>query len=325
MASIIQRRKAGIDYYYLYHDSRGGSRRQYEKYLGSSMPPDIDKRKGNFMLRILRGKWEPKLEIIRSGLARKRAFIPQTILEKNLDAFAVRFTYNTQRMDGSTLSLKDTALLLADGIIPAGRPIVDVLEAEAPRTVFLDAIKEGYMTRNRVMERHRRLFECTKKDIAGKIRNHNVTVRRSGLVPPSHNAAGMPVGEFFEWYETSKGNLNPVDLAALVRLKFVTIRPFGDGNGRISGLMMNHVLHRSGYLMLDIKHGDRRSYYAALARSQTEDVDRPFLRWFMRRYLRMHANCLRHGGSHQYPHARPPAKPPWALFEAAISSPNKTS
>ena len=82
--------------------------------------------------------------------------------------FAVRFTYNTQRIEGSTLSLKDTARLLEDGITPASRPVDDVREAEAHRTVFLDAIREGGLSRDRVVEWHRRLFGDTKEDIAGK-------------------------------------------------------------------------------------------------------------------------------------------------------------
>ena len=292
MVSIVRRKKAGIDYYYLYHDSKGDERRQYEAYLGKSIPPDIDAKKNAFMLKILRQKWEPKLEIIRRRFARERASMPQTVREKNLDAFAVRFTYNTQRIEGSTLSLRDTALLLADGITPTNRPIVDVLEAMSHRTVFFDAIKAEHMTQSRVTEWHRRMFEGTKKDIAGKIRNYNVIVSRSEFVPPPHHAVGILVGEFFGWYQANMKQMNPVELAALVHLKFVTIHPFGDGNGRISRLMMNHVLHRSGYPMLDIDYRDRRSYYAALERSQTEAVDWPFLQWFMRRYLRMHARYL---------------------------------
>ena len=289
MVSIVKRRKANSDYYYLYHDSRGTARRQYEEYLGKSIPPDVEERKNGFMLRILRGGWEPKLSIIHDRFERERASMPRTILEKNLDAFAVRFTYNTQRIEGSTLSLKDTTLLLEDGITPAGRPIADVLEAAAHRIVFLDAIRDDDLSRDRVVEWHRRMFGGTKEDIAGKIRDYDVRVGQSEFVPPLHSAVGALVGLFFEWYEASRKVLHPVELAALVHLKFVTIHPFGDGNGRISRLMMNHVLHRSGYPMMDIEYRDRRSYYGALERSQTRAADWPFLRWFVGRYLRMHS------------------------------------
>ena len=100
------------------------------------------------------------------------------------------------------------------------------------------------------------------------------------------------IKDFFEWYEANSETLSPVELAALVHLRFVTIHPFGDGNGRISRLMMNHVLYRAGYPMTDIEYRDRRSYYNALERSQTGD-DLPFLRWFMKRYIRVHERYRR--------------------------------
>lgn len=286
MVSIVKRHRGSGDYYYLYHDYKGDVRRQYEEYLGKSIPPDVDERKNDFMLRILRSKWEPKLDRIRVNFERDNASMPQTILEKNLAAFAVRFTYNTQRIEGSTLSLKDTALLLEDGITPVNKPISDVLEAMSHKSVFFDAINEMNMTWDRVAEWHRNQFEVTKKDIAGKIRDYNVRISQSKFMPPSHRSLGTLVGAFFDWYERNKSELNPVELAALVHLKFVTIHPFGDGNGRISRLMMNHVLYRSGYPMLDIRYGDRRSYYNALERSQTKSADWIFLQWFMKRYIR---------------------------------------
>lgn len=289
MVSVRRKRKAGSNYYYLYYDSkRGGTRRQYEEYLGRAIPPDVKDRERNFMLRVLRKEWEPKLEIIRDSFASWRASMPQTVLEKRLGAFAVRFTYNTQRIEGSTLSLKDTMLLLEDGIAPT-RPAVDVREAEAHRTVFFDAIREECMSMDLVMGWHRRLFEGTKEDIVGKIRDYNVRVSQSKFTPPQHQAVGGLIKDFFEWYNADKGVLNPVELAALVHLKFVTIHPFGDGNGRMSRLMMNHVLYRSDYPMMDIEYRNRRSYYNALERSQTREDDLPFLRWFVTRYLRAHA------------------------------------
>ena len=289
MVSVRRRRKAGNDYYYLYYDSRGGARRQYEEYLGRAIPPDVKERKRIFVLRVLRGEWEPKLEIIRDSFAVWRASMPRTAQEKSLGAFAVKFTYNTQRIEGSMLSLKDTSLLLEDGITPTSRPIVDVREAEAHRTVFLDAIREKCLSMDLVLGWHRRLFEDTKKDVAGKIRDYNVGVSQSKFAPPPHQAVGGLIKDFFEWYDADKAALNPVELAALVHLRFVTMHPFGDGNGRVSRLMMNHVLYRSGYPMMDIEYRNRKSYYNALERSQTREDDLPFLRWFMTRYLRAHA------------------------------------
>jgi Fic family protein len=70
-----------------------------------------------------------------------------------------------------------------------------------------------------------------------------------------------------------------------VHLKLVTIHPFNDGNGRISRLMMNFVLHKHGYPMLNITYEKRASYYNALERSQTKKQEHIFLQWFFNRYL----------------------------------------
>ena len=99
--------------------------------------------------------------------------------------------------------------------------------------------------------------------------------------------------EFFEWYNKNKDKLNPVELAALVHLKFVSIHPFGDGNGRISRLMMNFVLQKHNYPMLDIPYEKRNSYYTALERSQIKRDNAPFLNWFFRRYLKEYGKLLK--------------------------------
>ena len=90
----------------------------------------------------------------------------------------------------------------------------------------------------------------------------------------------------------NKIKLNPVELAALVHLKFVTIHPFGDGNGRTTRLMMNHVLNKFDYPLLDIDYDDRRSYYNALEKSQTKDDELPFLKWFIKQYFKTYKNYL---------------------------------
>ena len=290
MVSVIRRRKGNGHYYYLYHDSKGKERRQHERYLGTKIPPDIGERKRAFALEIRRREWVPILDAIRESYERTNRSIPRPIREKNLRAFAVTFTYNTQRIEGSALTLKDTALLLEDGITPSNRPTADVREAEAHQRVFLNAMGENEgMSLEQVTEWHKMLFAGTKSEIAGMIRDYDVGIGQSKFKPPPHASVGILVRQFFEWYEVGKTDVNPVELAALAHLKFVTIHPFGDGNGRISRLMMNHVLHWSGYPLLDIGYEDRRSYYNALERSQVSSDDMPFLQWFMKRYFKAHA------------------------------------
>ena len=80
-----------------------------------------------------------------------------------------------------------------------------------------------------------------------------------------------------------EAKLNSIELAARAHYKFEKIHPFGDGNGRIGRLMMNHILWQSGYPMIILEYSKRRSYYKALQR--TEDG---FVNYFFRRYLAVH-------------------------------------
>lgn len=291
MASVVRRTRRGRAYYYLYHDSRGSRRRQREQYLGTSIPSDIDEKKKAFEYCMFAEEWTPVLESIQRGHAREEARIPEPARQKALGEFAVRFTYNTQRIEGSTLTLMDTALLLQDGITPANRPMGDVREAEAHQELFLRMVREKRdLTAAGVKSWNRRLLEGTKPGVAGVLRGHDVRIGRSRFVPPPHAAVGILFREFFRWYRANKSN--PALLAALVHLKFAAMHPFSDGNGRVSRLMMNCVLNLHGYPMLDIGYEDRRPYYAALERSQTADDQMPFLKWFVRRYLRANKKHL---------------------------------
>ena len=107
-----------------------------------------------------------------------------------------------------------------------------------------------------LLEWHRILLKETKADIAGKIRKHQVAISGSKFMPPFPAEVYPLLREFFSRYEKNKSKLHPVELAALVHLKFVTIHPFSDGNGRISRIIMNFVLHKKDtlcwtYLMLE--------------------------------------------------------------------------
>ncbi|MDE1828705.1 MAG: Fic family protein [Thaumarchaeota archaeon] len=79
----------------------------------------------------------------------------------------------------------------------------------------------------------------------------------------------------------------------ITHLKFVTIHPFGDGNGFMTSLDTNFILHRKDYPMMDIPYDGRSSYYNALERSQTRNEERIFLQWFARRYVKEYRRYAR--------------------------------
>lgn len=292
MASIVKRMHASRTYYYLQHGIRKGNRRQKEIYLGTTIPKNIEEIKQNFLLGFYEEEWLPKLKIIYKNYTKSKKNLPKSLVKKQLEMFSINFTYNTQRIEGSTLTLKETFDLLHDGIAPR-KPIRDIIEASEHQNLFLKiGTYEGDLSLKLVCLWHKKLFEKTKTDIAGKIRDFEVRIGGSKSIPPAPHSLLILLRAFFKWYHDNKTKVNPVELAAMVHFKFVSIHPFGDGNGRISRLMMNFVLHKFGYPMFDIDYTDRRSYYNSLERSNTKNNDIFFLQWFMKRYIKTHKDYL---------------------------------
>jgi Fic family protein len=291
----VKKIKKGIkEYYILSHSYRDGkSVKSITTYLGKEEPKNIEEIKKNFMHEFYAGKFLKKIDKIRKNFLKEYRKIPKSAKEKQEENFAIKFTYNSQRIEGSTLTLKETADLFERGITPSSRSIRDVKEAEAHKEVFENMM--GYekdLNHQMVLFWNKKLLERTKSDVSGKIRNHHVAIARSRFVPPMPSELEFLLKDFFDWYNKFKKKLHPVELAALVHLKFVTIHPFGDGNGRISRIMMNFVLHKGGFPMLDIPYSKRTSYYNALERSQMKKEDNIFLQWFYKRYLEEYKKYL---------------------------------
>lgn len=290
MATVARKRIGTRDYFYLQHTVRRGKKvTKREIYLGHAPPKNLEDVKRKFALELFREQWWPRVDQLQKAFNRDARLTPKTAAAKAQATFAVRFTYDTQRIEGSTLTLRETADLLDRGITPAGRPLEDVKEAEAHKAVFDKALAHPKdFTRQVVLEWHHHLFQGTKPDIAGRFRRHAVRISGSRFVPPLPAQVEPLMKEFFAWYARVKDSMHPLERAALVHLKFVTVHPFADGNGRVSRLLMNVVLHRAGLPLFNIPYEGRTAYYRALERSQTRNDDLPFLRWFVRKYVQEH-------------------------------------
>lgn len=295
MAIIIKKIKNKKAYFYLVHSIRMGNKiERKELYLGKEIPKNIEEIKRKFLYQIYREKWVDVLERIKKEYQRALKKMPPSAIKKEIEAFSIQFTYDTQRIEGSSLSLRETADLLEKGITPKGKPIHDIKEAEAHKRIFEEMLNYPKdLSLAIVLKWHKELFKETKPDIAGKIRDYQVAISGSKFKPPYPVEIYPKLCDFFKWYKKEKKVLHPVELAALVHLKFVTIHPFGDGNGRISRLMMNFVLHKKGFPMFNITYKNRSSYYTALERSQIKQNEFIFLNWFIKRYIKENKEYLK--------------------------------
>ena len=295
MVSIKKKQISNKTYHYLQHTFRKNGKVIYkEKYLGEKLPKNIEKVKQDFLIEIYQELWYKKFDKIKDNFKKNQKKMPKSIEEKELETFAIKFTYTTNKIEGSTLTHRETALLLEEGITPSRRPIEDIKEAELHRKVFYEMLDyKPNITLATVLHWHKELFQQTKKDNAGRIRNYDVRISGSKFIPTHAIELDILLREFFEWYNQNKNKLHPVHLAALVHLNFVTIHPFGDGNGRISRLLMNYALNKKNYPMIVIDYSERNSYYNALERSQLDKNKNIFTLWFFKRYLKEYKKYLK--------------------------------
>lgn len=295
MVSIRKKNINGKPYYYLGHSYRKNNKvHKKEKYLGTTLPKNIEALQEELRLEFYEEFWFPQFNTIQTGFNQEKKKLSKSIEEKETKHFAITFTYATNRIEGSTLTLRETALLLEKGITPSRRPIEDVKETEKHQKVFYEMLSsQKEISLSTVVNWHKKIFEETKKEDAGKIRDHAVGISGSTYKPPYPIELDLLLTEFFDWYKKNRDTMHPVYLAALVHVKFVTIHPFGDGNGRLSRLFMNAILHKHSYPMIVIDYADRKSYYNALERSQLTKDESVFTRWFFKRYLKEYKKYLK--------------------------------
>ena len=286
---VIRKKTIGNNtYYYLEHSFREkGKVEKKEKYIGKKLPKNIEELKQHFISEIYRDKWFDLFDEIKDEYSAQREITPLSAREKEIENFMIKFTYDTNKIEGSKLTFRETSLLLEKSITPNAKPVVDIKEAEAHRSVFYEMLKyEKELSLEIILYFHKKLFENTKKDIAGKLRQHQVAISGSKFMPPFPAEVYPLLMAFLRWYGKNKDNIHPVELAALVHLKLVTIHPFADGNGRISRLMMNFILNKYGFPMHNIPYEKRADYYRVLERSQIKKDESIFLQWFFKRYTK---------------------------------------
>ena len=294
MVSVKKKVVQGKSYYYLEHSYRkDGKVLKLTKYLGTTLPPSLDHEKEAFLTSHYQEIWYPLFEIIKKNYKSDEAKRPRDIAKKEMERFTTMFTYTTNRIEGSSLTLRETAELLEHGLSPRHKPLSDVKEAEAHKAVFNAMLTYDHeLSLSTVLHWHKNLFSQTKAHDAGHIRTYPVGISGSKYEPPLPIELDFLLQEFFHWYHKNKQTMHPVHLAALVHLRFVSIHPFGDGSGRMSRLLMNYVLHKYGYPMLIVDYNQRNSYYTALERSHLTKDESIFVQWLFKRYCKEYRRLL---------------------------------
>ncbi len=279
----IKRKKGKAEYFYLQHSFRkDGKVVTKELYLGQKIPDNIEEIKAKLMHEPHKALSE-KLEKIKNNFQKEWRKVPKSAQEKDLQEIAIAFTYNTNAIEGSTITLEEARLILEDKVAP-NKSLRDIRETESHAATFMQMLKTNEkMSEKLLLKWHEDIFKETKPDIAGKFRNY--AVRVGPYVASNWQNIETLMKQLIEFVNES--NLNSVELAARAHYIFEKIHPFGDGNGRIGRLLMNYILWKNGYPMLIIEYTKRKSYYKALQRPEEG-----FVTYFIRRYLSVHKERL---------------------------------
>lgn len=211
-----------------------------------------------------------KIDILLAQLQVLRQFDSYRVRE----ALELEYTFESNRIEGNTLTLQETDFVINEGLTVSGKSMREHLEAinhnEAIEYIKELIEKDSILNEREVLTLHNLVLRGIDSKYAGRYRDVEVMIRGSKHVPPQPFLVAKKMEEYFEWYILNKGKTHAVILAAEMHERLVTIHPFIDGNGRTSRLIMNLILLSHGLVIANIK-GDsssRLAYYNAIEKAR---------------------------------------------------------
>lgn len=193
---------------------------------------------------------------------------------KELDAyFRIGTTYTSNALEGNSLTLSETKVLLEDGITIGGKPIRDCYEATGHARAYdymLEIARGGPLQfrEEDILRLHALFYGGIDPDHAGRYREDQVFITGTEYVPPTADEVPGLMTELVEDLNQRKDDTHPVLLAAYAHRRLVDIHPFQDGNGRTARLLMNLILVNKGYCVISIPPVLRHDYITALQQAQ---------------------------------------------------------
>ena len=194
----------------------------------------------------------------------KRRPLTQGELQRLREEFLIEYTYNSNAIEGNTLTLQETALVL-DGVTIDKKPLKDHLEAVGHRDAFLyvqDLVKDNVPFSESIIKQIHTLVLMDRPDDRGVYRRIPVRIMGAYHVPSDPILVPEQMAKLVSEFAGNK-KLHPLERVALFHLKFEGIHPFVDGNGRTGRLIMNLMLMQAGYPPINVKYSDRKRYYEA--------------------------------------------------------------
>ena len=220
-----------------------------------------------------------EIDVLKSKLDSFRQFDSYRIAQ----ALELEYTFESNRIEGNTLTLRETDLVINEGLTISGKSMREHLEVinhqEAIAYIKYLMEKKTSFNEREVLSIHNLILRGIQPEDAGRYRRVQVMIKGSSHMPPQPFLVAKEMEDYFIWYEINKNKLHPVILAAEMHERLVTIHPFIDGNGRSSRLVMNLILLQHGFVIANIKgdYDTRMNYYQSLETAQTSNNKNNFL------------------------------------------------
>ena len=199
--------------------------------------------------------------------------LPKDAVKRIIEDIRLRHTYHSDAIEGNTLTLQETKLVLEEGVAIGGKPLKDHIEARNDAEAF-DLMMELAKPKKKIsQEIIQQIHEFVTKGILknpGQYRTENVRITGVKIKPPSYLKIVKLMDEYTQNIEKLK--LQTIKKAAFIHHEFVKIHPFIDGNGRVARLLTNCYLIKNGYPPIVIQKEDRKKYYKTLNKADQGDL-----------------------------------------------------
>lgn len=197
-------------------------------------------------------------------------------VQKLREQLEIEMTYNSNAIEGNSLTLRETWLVLHEGMTIKGKPLKDHLEAKDHKEALdflFELVSDRHCTisEHLIRQLHQLVVQETEKECAGKYRNGAVIIGGAKHVPPDALDVPRQMENLMQWLKKNERKLHIVELSAILHHKLTAIHPFFDGNGRTARLVMNVVLMRKGFPLVIILKNDRKKYYDVLQKADDGD------------------------------------------------------
>jgi Fic family protein len=221
-----------------------------------------------------------RIDIKKSKLDELRP-IPAYVLNKIKESLYIEWTYNSNSIEGNTLTLLETKMVLEEGMTIHGKSLREHFEAlnhqEAIEHIEKLVSAQSMLSATDIMDIHSLVLQKIEKEYAGRYRTFGVRVQGANFLPPNALKVSQLMDELLDWLNNEDVELHPLIKATIYHHRFVWIHPFIDGNGRTVRLTFNLNLMRDGFPPVIILRNDRKKYYNALNKADLGDYSKLLL------------------------------------------------